>query len=63
MSVEHPDQYEAHVEVARLKQKSAALLAATRKLRAEDKYDEADVLEDQFYQVDKQINELSMKLK
>lgn len=63
MSVEHPDRYEAHVEVARLKQKSAALLAATKKLRAEDKYEEADMLEDQFYHVDKQINELSKKLR
>lgn len=63
MSVEHPDRYEAYVEVARLKQKSAALLAATKKLRAEDKYEEADILEDQFYKVDKQINELSKKLR
>jgi hypothetical protein len=63
MSVEHPVRYVAHVEVDKLRQKSAALLVATKKLRAEDKYDEADMLEDQFYQVDRQINELSKKLK
>lgn len=63
MSVEHPDKYKAHVEIVRLQQKSAALLEATKKLRDEEEYDEADMLEDQFYQVDKQINELSKKLK
>lgn len=63
MSVEHPDRYKAHVEIARLQKKSAALLEATKTLRAEEKYDEADKLEDQFYQVDRQINELSKKLR